>query len=1032
MTQESFKRKLTAILSADVEGYSRLMGEDEETTVQTLTSYRDTITDLIETQNGRVADAKGDNILAEFASVVDAVRCAVEIQRELKKRNDELPDHRKMEFRIGINLGDIIEDKETIYGDGVNIAARLESISHPGGICISGTAYDHVKNKLDFGYEYLGEQSVKNIPEPVRVYRVLIDPEAAGRVLGEKRFLGRISRRAAIAAFIILIIVAGGLASWNFYLRQSKRKDAASLDKMAFPLPDEPSIAVLPFDNLSGDPQQDYFSDGLSDHIITNLSKVPHLFVIARNSTFTYKGKPVKVQKVSEDLGVRYVLEGSVQKTADRIRVTAQLIDAIKGHHLWAESYDREVKDIFAVQDKITMEILKALQVKLTGGEKASLVGKGTDNLEAYQKCLQALDQFQRISKEGNILARKLAEEAITLDPKYPVAHRIVGWTHFNDARFGWSLSRSESFKQAVDLAQKAIELDDTQAGAYSLLSMIHMYKRRYEKAIAAGERALSISPNGAHYNAIQAIILNFAGRPDEAIELTKKAMRLSPIYPGWFLYQLGLAYRLTGQYDQAIETLKRCRELNPEDIRSYTELVIVYSQLGQMEEAQTMVSEILKKKPKFSLAVYAKSRFYKDPEHIELELDALRKAGLPKNPPLPLPDKPSIAVLAFENLSGDPNQEYFCDGIAEEIITALSKIPTLFVIARKSSFTYKGKTVKVQQVGRELGVRYVLEGSVRKAGDRVRITAKLVDAITGNHLWAERYDRHLKDIFALQDEITMKIITGLRVKLTVGEQARLAAKGTKNLQAYLKYLQGGAIFLRITKEDNALARQIFEEVIELDPEYAPAYQILGATYWMDVFYGSSKSPKESLAKAMELNQKAIALDDSYAAAHAQVGWLYTMMGKHEEAIAQIERAIELAPNSADAHMWMGYVLRVSGRNEEAIRYSEQAIRLNPIPPSWYFRGLALNYMYAQRYDEAISTCKKGLNQAPNDILTHVTCAAIYGQAGHRDAARAEAEKVLKRNLKFSAVSYAKRLPYKNQSDRDFFLDGMRKAGLPD
>jgi adenylate cyclase len=534
-----------------------------------------------------------------------------------------------MEFRIGINLGDVVEDGENIYGDGVNIAARVESLADGGGICISGTAYDQIGKKLPFGYEYLGEQTVKNIEKPVRVYRVLMEPEAAGKVIGEKRFLGKISRRVSVSAIIILIVIAGSLAGWNLYLRQTKRVEAASLDKMAFPLPDEPSIAVLPFDNMSGDPQQDYFSDGLSDHIITNLSKVPHLFVIARNSTFTYKGKPVKVQKVAEDLGVRYVLEGSVQKTADRIRVTAQLIDAIKGHHLWAENYDRDLKDIFAVQDKITMEILKALQVKLTGGEKASLMGQGTDNLEAYQKCLQALDQFQRMSKEGTILARKLAEEAITLDPEYAVAYRLAGWTHYNDARFGWSKSRTESFKRAVELAQKTIELDDTQAGAYSLLSMIHMYKRQYEKAIAAGERAVSISPNGAHFNAIYAIILNFAGRPEEAIELTKKAMRLSPIYPGWFLYQLGLAYRLTGQYDEAIETLKKCREHNPEDIRSYTELVIVYSQLGQMEEAQAMVSEILKKNPKFSLAIYAKSRFYKDPAQIELELDALRKAGL-------------------------------------------------------------------------------------------------------------------------------------------------------------------------------------------------------------------------------------------------------------------------------------------------------------------------------------------------------------------------------------------------------------------
>jgi adenylate cyclase len=524
----------------------------------------------------------------------------------------------------------VVEDGESIYGDGVNIAARVESLADGGGICISGTAYDQIGKKLPFGYEYLGEQTVKNIEKPVRVYRVLMEPEAAGKVIGEKRFLGRISRRAAIAAIITLIVVAGGLAGWSLYLYQSKRIEPASLDKMAFPLPDDPSIAVMPFDNMSGDPKQDSFSDGLSDHIITNLSKVPHLFVIARNSTFTYKGKPVKVQKVAEELGVRYVLEGSVQKTGDRIRVTAQLIDAIKGYHLWAESYDRDLKDIFVVQDEITFEILKALQVKLTGGEKLSIIGKGTKNLEAYQKILQAMEVAQRFNPEANIQARQLAEEAIALDPKYPVAYRVLAWSHFNEIHGGWSKNPTKSFKRAVQVAQKAVELDDTQAGAHILLGMLHLYRRQYEKAIAAGERAVSISPNGAHYNAFFAAILRYAGRPEESIELTKKAMRLSPIYPAWFLASLGTAYRLTGQYDEAIEALRGCLERNPEYVPSYIQLVIAYSQLNRLEEAQALVPEILKRRPKFSLKNFSKSLFYKDPAETERMLDALRKAGLP------------------------------------------------------------------------------------------------------------------------------------------------------------------------------------------------------------------------------------------------------------------------------------------------------------------------------------------------------------------------------------------------------------------
>jgi TolB-like protein/class 3 adenylate cyclase len=354
MSEERDKRKLSAVLSADVKGYSRLMGEDESGTIRTLKGYREIMGKLIQQYRGRVVDSPGDNLLAEFSSVVDAVDGAVEIQKQLKLKNDALPENRRMEFRIGVNLGDVVEDEERIYGDGVNIAARVESLADGGGICISGTSYDQIGKKLPFGYEYLGEQTVKNIEKPVRVYRVLMKPEAAGKVIGEKRFLGKISRRAAISAIIILVIVAGGLIGWNIYLHQSKKIEPASLDKMAFPLPDKPSIAVLPFDNLTGDPDQEYFSDGITEEIITALSKIPKLFVIARNSTFTYKGKPVKVQQVSEELGVQYVVEGSVRRAEDRVRITAQLIDALTGHHIWAERYDRELKDIFAIQDDIT------------------------------------------------------------------------------------------------------------------------------------------------------------------------------------------------------------------------------------------------------------------------------------------------------------------------------------------------------------------------------------------------------------------------------------------------------------------------------------------------------------------------------------------------------------------------------------------------------------------------------------------------------------------------------------------------------
>ncbi|MFQ5990779.1 MAG: copper-binding protein, partial [Candidatus Methylomirabilales bacterium] len=358
------ERKLTAILSADVKGYSRLMGEDEAATVQTLTAYREVMASLIRQHRGRVVDSPGDNLLAEFASVVDAVQCAVEIQRELKARNAKLPDHRKMEFRIGVNVGDVIVEGERIYGDGVNIAARLEGLAEGGGISISWTVYDQIKNKLTLEYESVGEHMVKNIAEPVRVYRVSIEPVGAPIVRRERRG-GVISSRprAALAALVVLLLLgAGAAAIWNVYLRSSSAPvEVASGEKMAFPLPEKPSIAVLPFVNMSEDPEQEHFADGLTEDMITDLSNLEDLIVVARNSVFTYKGRPIKVQRVAKELGVRYVLEGSVRKVGDRVRITTQLVDATTGHHLWADRFDREVKDVFALQDEITKKVVQTL-----------------------------------------------------------------------------------------------------------------------------------------------------------------------------------------------------------------------------------------------------------------------------------------------------------------------------------------------------------------------------------------------------------------------------------------------------------------------------------------------------------------------------------------------------------------------------------------------------------------------------------------------------------------------------------------------
>ena len=631
MTTEEVKRKLAAILSADVKGYSRLMGEDEESTARTLNAYKEVMTGLIQHHRGRVVGTAGDSVLAEFASVVDAVRCAVEIQKELKTRNAELPENRRMEFRIGVNLGDVIEDGDQILGDGVNIAARLESLSEAGGICISGTAFDQVRNKVDLGYKYLGEQTVKNIALPVRMYKVLMEPRVTGAEgKGQVKGVPVWRRKPVLAGAAAVLIVLIGAAVWNFYFRAQKI-EPASKEKMAFPLPDKPSIAVLPFVNMSDDPKQEFFSDGLTEDLITALSKVPNLFVIARNSTFTYKGKHVKVQQVAEDLGVRYVLEGSIQKAGDRVRITAQLIDAVKGYHVWSEQYDQEIKDIFALQDKITLEILKALDVKLTWGEGGRISGRGTNNLQAYLKFLEARELCLQLNKESNFKARQLAEEVIRLDPQFPSGYGLLAVVTSMDVWLGVSQSPKESMMKAIELEQKAISLDDSNASAHAYLGFLYVNIREYEKGLTEGARAIEMAPNLADAHAYFAFGLNYIGRPEEALVHSNMAFRLNPVRPPAYYYMsAALAYRLTGRYEDAVKMCKEVLSRWPNQFYGHVELVMAYMAWGRDDEARAAAQNLLRIDPKFSVQRYGQSLPYKDPALTAQALELMRKAGLP------------------------------------------------------------------------------------------------------------------------------------------------------------------------------------------------------------------------------------------------------------------------------------------------------------------------------------------------------------------------------------------------------------------
>lgn len=585
MPTENVERKLAAILSADVKGYSRLMGEDEVGTLRTLTAYRRVIDSVIDQHWGRIVGTAGDSVLAEFASAVNAVRCALAIQQELRTRNADLPSDRRMEFRIGINVGDVIVEGPQIYGDGVNIAARLEAIAEGGGVCLSGTVYDQVENKLTLGYEDLGEQSVKNIAKPVRVYRV---------------------------------IESDAIATTN--------REEPSL---RLPLPDKPSIIVLPFVNMSGDPTQEYFSDGLTEDLTSDLSKISSLFVISRNSAFTYKGKAVKVRDISREMGVRYVVEGSVRWAPERIRVTVQLIDATTDYHLWAERYDRPLTDIFALQDEIVQKIVTTLKLQLTLWEQGILVHKGTNHTEAYDCYLRGIELSYHYGKEAHVQARQILQRAVELDPQYATAYAWLGWTYWIEWVVQWSQDPG-TLEQAFALAQTAIDLDESLSMAHQLLGRVYQWKdRKHEQAIAELERAIALHPNNADAYVTLADILSFAGKPKDALALIKTAMRLNPRYPSWYLFELGFAYRLIGRYEEAIEVFKQVLLRTPGLLFAHTGLAATYSQLGRHEEARAAVAEILRLSPNFSLEIWKQRAPYKDPAALERYLAALRQAGL-------------------------------------------------------------------------------------------------------------------------------------------------------------------------------------------------------------------------------------------------------------------------------------------------------------------------------------------------------------------------------------------------------------------
>jgi TolB-like protein/class 3 adenylate cyclase/Flp pilus assembly protein TadD len=582
------ERRLAAIMAADVVGYSRLIRADEEGTVAALKALRaDLIDPKLAEHNGRIVKLMGDGMLAEFSSVVAAVRAAVETQQALAEHNAGLPEDKRIQFRVGVNLGDGVIDGDDIYGDGVNVAARLEGLAEPGGICVSDKVYEEMRDRTDLAFEDLGEQEVKNIDRPVRVFRVLVDGEVSTspRVFTAKRKPAKL--RPAVAAVVLVAAIAGGGAWW--WQSQQPNFTPADPAKMAFELPDKPSIAVLPFVNMSDDSEQEYFADGMTEDLITDLSKVSGLFVIARNSTFVYKGRSVPVRQVSEDLGVRYVLEGSVRRAGDTVRINAQLIDATTGGHLWAERYDGNATDIFAVQDGFVREIVGALALNLSEGEQKEIASGQTSDIEAREAFQKGWEHYLRYTAEDNAAAAEQFKRAVELDPEYGRAYSALGLVYVRGCQWRWNeklgLSPGRAFDTAVHYLTKGEEHSSSMTKVAA--SQIYLYNGKNERAFTEAARAVGLDPNDPEAQVAMGLAMITTGRPEAGLEFVETALRLSPSHPSHYILARAVAYFTMNDLEQVATILGGALERDPSAVELAPLLAASYARLGRREEAR-------------------------------------------------------------------------------------------------------------------------------------------------------------------------------------------------------------------------------------------------------------------------------------------------------------------------------------------------------------------------------------------------------------------------------------------------------------
>jgi adenylate cyclase len=1031
-------RKLAAIMAVDVVGYSRLMGEDEAGTARAVREHRDAARPIVAGLGGRIVKTMGDGLLLEFPSVVAAVECAVAIQKLMRERNAATPQNKRILYRIGVNLGDVLIEGEDILGDGVNIAARLEGICEPGGILVSGSAFDHVRGKVDANFVDLGEKQLKNIARPVRAFSV----DVGGPILPEPATPPKSAapnKRPMPALWLAglgVLTIALAMGAWYLFVanRPASNPPAPIASNTAAPAEAAHlSIVVLPFKDLSGDPAQDYFADGITDNLTTDLSRIRGSFVIASTTAFTYKGKTVDAKEIARELGVRYVLEGSVQRDLNRVRVNAQLIDAETGAHLWAERFEEEVADLFKLQDQVVARLANTLGYQLVKAEADK--GARSKNPDVVDLTMRgnALFQLQPLTKDNNDAARTSFEQALKIDPNDVAALTGDAVAHLHEKQYGWSRPEADYDAKILGQAQRVIALAPNSELPYYVKSYYLFILRRENEALGTADAGLAINPNSALLYGVRALAQNSLGKFEQAKSDIMSAMRLSPHDP-FMLYWpvfLGDAELGLGHFDAAVDAYHRSIDLGNRTFVPYVDLAAAYALQGKMEDAKTALAEARRLYPELTVK-WLRSVAPNIPNLFE----GVRKAGLPEDAARE-PAHLSIVVLPFTNLSGDASQDFFADGITENLTTDLSRIRDSFVIARNTAFTFKGKSIDAKEIGKQLGVRYVLEGSVQRDQNRVRVNAQLVDAESGAHLWADRFEEDVGDLFKLQDQVVARLANSLGYELVKAEAER--SPRSNNPDAIELAMRGWAVLwqgMQQRSKSNFNAREninaertLFEQALEIDPNNADALAGDALSYQAEYQYGLTTTEIDYDAKILGQADHAIALAPENMRAYFVKSVYLSSSHRVEESLGVADAGLAINPNYAPLYAARGNAETSLGRFEQAKFDLQQAIRLSPRDPAigWWHLGLGDVELGLGHFDAAIDDYHKAIEAGLSNFVPYADLAAAFALEGKVEEAKSSLAEARRLNPKLTVkwlISIAPNLPP--------LFEGLRKAGLPE